>query len=157
MKQKIKFLAIAAMAITLSLSLASCSDDDDNDANGSYTYNGVTRDILSAGYAANGDVLVFVLCPNLVTDNFETEPAEYIYVTIMSDGLGKTITIEDDVDDLLDSAYYQTPDGDYEFYSGTLRIDDNGNKKFTVTFNVTLGNGKTLSGSYSGVMKVIVA
>jgi hypothetical protein len=156
MKKTLKFLALAAVALTLSLSLASCSsDDDDNDVKNSYTIDGVAKNILSAGYQQGEGSIWIVLCPAVVTDNFVAEPAEYINFAISIAKLGTTITVVDGNADGLMYAAYRNSDGYFYVNSGTLRIDDNGSNKFTVTFNFTLDNGKTLSGTYSGVMTVV--
>lgn len=147
----------------------SCSKSDDGEPDqtpptpapvptGSYTYDGATRDIVSAEFMEAPDYYDIFLAP--VKTDFEDEPEELINLEYDKKNLGRTLTLEKSTATRW-YVRFTRADGAFGYNgisfdegsiaSGTMSLSRNGDG-FSLRFDMTFTDGRTLKGEYDGAM-----
>lgn len=149
-----KILLLAAAAV-FALSFTSCDGSKDEDGNyGSYTYDGIKRDIKSAVANISSDgtdgYIEFSVYPEVVTEN--NEPSEEISIDLLTSQLGNTVVITEApyYYALLNGNKYSGSEGAIHATGGNVILNQDGTK-FTLDFNITFEDGKKLVGNFNGI------
>jgi hypothetical protein len=130
-----------------------------------YTFNGASKEVVTAVYGDYSSGYQFWLFPAVVDDGIFDEANEFVRIDIPRERMGATFSLTEENpydwdwrvvyrNDLTNQTYEGRGyvDGMGEVDSGTLYAVMIGEDTFEVTFDILFTDGKKLTGTYAGML-----